>query len=131
LGTLHPPAHGPSPSTRAKWYPLKNGFLSSNSVIKDHGGVELHTLVLCSPFESKSLQIDFAVCLTGTHNKGIILARTDMSQIPGAPPDLSMPKHEYELMFIDINGRLFDQTALLRSKKLMNFGGRWRILFDR
>jgi len=101
-------------ANKARTRSLTNGI---NSVIKDHGGVVLHTPILFSPFEGKSLQIDFAVCLTGTHNRGLILART---QIPGATPGMSIPKHEYELVFTDINGRLFDHTGQLRSQRLMN-----------
>jgi hypothetical protein len=104
-------------ANKARTRSLSNGI---NSVIKDHSGVELHAPILFSPFEGKSLQIDFAVCLTGTHNREIVPARKDISQIPGATPGLSMPKHKYELVFTDINGRLFDHTGQLRSQKLMD-----------
>jgi hypothetical protein len=104
-------------ANKARTRCLSNGI---NSVIKDHASVELHTPILFSPFEGKSLQIDFAVCLTGTHNREIVLARKDISKIPGATPGLSLPKHEYELVFTDINGRLFDHTGQLRSQKLID-----------
>jgi hypothetical protein len=104
-------------ANKARTRSLSNGF---NSVIKDHSGVELHTPILFSPFEGKALQIDFAVCLTGTHDREIILARKDISNIPGAMQGLSIPKHEYQLVFTDINGRLFDDTGKLRSQKLMD-----------
>lgn len=90
----------------------------TNSVIKDrHSAVQLHTPVLFSPYEGKSLEIEFAVALTGTQNREIVQART---QLPGATPGMTRPTYEYQLVFTDINGRLFDQTGQLRSQKLMN-----------
>jgi hypothetical protein len=102
-------------ANKARTRTLSNGM---NAVIKDrHTGVELHAPISFSPLEGKSLQIEFAVCLTGTHDREIILARR---QILGASRSLSLPKHEYQLVFTDTNGRLFDQTGQLRSQKLMN-----------
>jgi hypothetical protein len=104
-------------ANKARTRSLSNGI---NSIIRDRDGVEIHTPLLFSPFEGKSLQIDFAVCLTGTHDREIVLARKDVSKVSGATPGISMPKHEYQLVFTDINGRLFDYTGQLRSQKLMN-----------
>lgn len=104
-------------ANKARTRSLSSG---TNSVIRDHAGVELHTPILFSPFEGKALKIDFAVCLTGTHNRELVLARKVVSKIPGATSGLSVPKYEYELVFTDINGRLFDHTGQLRSQKLIN-----------
>jgi hypothetical protein len=104
-------------ANKARTRSLSSG---TNSVIRDHAGVELHTPILFSPFEGKALKIDFAVCLTGTHNREIVLARKDISKLPGATPGMSVPKYEYQLVFTDINGRLFDHSGRLRSQKLIN-----------
>lgn len=104
-------------ANKARTRSLSNGF---NAVVRDRDGVELYTPILFSPFEGKFLQIEFAVCLTGTHNKEIVVARKDVSNVPGATPGLSLPKYEYQLLFTDINDRLFDCLGQLRSQRLMN-----------
>lgn len=88
-----------------------------NAVITDPAGSALHTPILFSPLEGKSLHIEFSIVLTGSHDWEIVKARRP---VPGNTTGMTLPKYQYQLVFTDINGRLFDQTGQLRSQRLVD-----------
>ncbi|MDR3643251.1 MAG: hypothetical protein P4L74_06535 [Candidatus Doudnabacteria bacterium] len=119
---------------------IKNQSLEPNSIIEisyviwDNGsrtrsltngiGAEVHDgnqnkislPILFSPYEGKHLKINFQICLTGTHVKALVYSKKPVQ--PGAA--FYIPKHEFHLLFTDINGNLFDEKGALRSQKLID-----------
>lgn len=72
--------------------------------------------ILFEAKEGKHLIIKFNVCLTGTHVNELVRAR----RLTEADSIFTLPKHEFNLAFKDVNEVLFDDKGQIRSQELMD-----------